>query len=292
MVNHFSSTIPAFHADGSISAIVRDVRPLPPAGVLMRLWLPVAYDSGGGFGRFFLARCTEDTLDARRTEWSIYSRRALFCAGMPVAMPDVHPARSEQAGSSWDFVIPANPDPRYSDPGHRWLAQRPQATSINLLGPFGQPFELAAHSRALLVLAGPHTLPFVLPVVQLMLDRAGRVTLLILGEAEDASALMPLIPLPVEVRMVAEASWLDELAEPVRWADQLCAALPNHQISALAHRVRTLRFQLDTQFAHVLVTADLLCGVGACLACVVATRDSSYTRACVHGPVFSLTSLA
>jgi hypothetical protein len=142
-----------------------------------------------------------------------------------------------------------------------------------------------------LVLADTRTLPLTLPVVHAMLDRGGHVTLLILGNADTAASLLPLIPIPVEVRTIETSSWLDQLAEPVQWADQLCAALPSHQYSDLAHHIRTLRFQLDADFAHVLVESDLLCGVGACLACVVATRDGSFTRTCLHGPTFPLTAI-
>jgi dihydroorotate dehydrogenase electron transfer subunit len=92
--------------------------------------------------------------------------------------------------------------------------------------------------------------------------------------------------------MIPADGWISQLAEPVRWADQLCAALPNQDYNPLAHHIRTLRFQLDDTFAHVLVTTDIVCGVGACLACVVATRDGSYTRACIHGPVFPLATIA
>jgi dihydroorotate dehydrogenase electron transfer subunit len=280
MVSKFSSTAPALHADGTISSTLRDVRPLPPAGVLLHLWLPVAFDAGDGFGRFFLARCAEDTLAARQTDWSIYSRRALFCAGIPVAMP-------EQAGSTWEVLVPAGDDPGYS-----WLTGRPLGSAINLLGPFGQLFELAPYTRTLLVLTDTETLPLTLPLIHKMLDRGGRITLLVQGNAEATASLLPLVPIPVEVRVIAADSWLTQLAEPVRWADQLCAALPNHQYIELAHHIRTLRFQLDTAFAHVLVTSDLLCGVGACLACVVSTHDGGYTRACIHGPVFPLATIA
>jgi dihydroorotate dehydrogenase electron transfer subunit len=219
-------------------------------------------------------------MEARCTDWSIYNRRALFCATMPVAMPD-------QAGSVWDLLIPDS-----NDPGHRWLVNRPRETSINLLGPFGQPFELSLHTRALLVIADTQTFPLVLPIVHTMLDKGGRVTLLMIGQVEDAAALLPLLPIPVEARILSDGGWLNQLAEPVRWADQLCAALPNHQYSALAHQIRTLRFQLDAAFAHVLVRSTMLCGVGACLACAVTTRDGSYTRSCIHGPVFPLTTIA
>ena len=54
--------------------------------------------AGGGFGRYFLARCAEDTIDARRSDWSIYTRRPLICAGAPTAMMD-------QAGSIWDLFV-------------------------------------------------------------------------------------------------------------------------------------------------------------------------------------------
>ena len=280
MVSNPTSTTPALNTDGTISAIVRDIQPLAGAALLLRLWLPVAFNAGGGFGRFFLVRCTDDTPDARRTDWSIYTRRALYCAGMPAAMPD-------QAGSTWELFVPDD-----GDIGHRWLARRPLYSSINILGPFGKPFELAAHTRTLLLLANNDTFPKVLPLVHTMLDRGGRVTLLIKGEPDEASPLLPLLPFAVEVRVIAADGWLAQLAEPLRWADQLCAALPNAEYTALAHHIRTLRFQLDHTFAHVLVSAEMLCGVGACLACVVTTRDGNYTRTCIHGPVFPLADVA
>lgn len=280
MVSNLSSTTPALNSDTTISAIVRDIQPLATVGTLLHLWLPLAYTANAGFGRFFLARCTEDTLEARQHDWSIYTRRALFCASMPTPMPD-------QAGSIWTLHIPVT-----ADPGYRWLTQKPPNTSINLLGPFGQLFELAQHARALLIIADVDTLPLALPIVQTMLDRNGRVTILIRGTSEDAAPLLPLIPIPVEVRFIPTENWLSQLNDPLRWADQLCAILPNQEYAALAYQIRTSRFRLDDNFAHVLVKSDLLCGVGACLACVTSTREGSYTRTCIHGPTMPLTALA
>jgi dihydroorotate dehydrogenase electron transfer subunit len=131
-----------------------------------------------------------------------------------------------------------------------------------------------------------------LPVVHTMLDRGGRVTILIRGQNDAAAHLLPLIPIPVEVRIIPEEAWLTQLAEAVRWADQLCVALPNQDYAPLANQIRTLRFQLDNNFAHVLITSDILCGVGACLACVTPTRDGNLTRTCIHGPVFPLAAIA
>jgi dihydroorotate dehydrogenase electron transfer subunit len=287
MISKFTSTTPVLHPDGTISAILRDRQPVPPAGVILRLWLPIAYHTGGGFGCFFLARCTEDTHEARRSEWSIYSRRALFCAAMPAAGPDGAEAGDAPLGSLWDLLVPAG-----DDPGHHWLARRQPESSINLLGPFGQPFALAAHARTLLVLTNAQRLPLTLPVIHTMLDRGGRVALLLQGEPDTAAPLLPLLPISVEVRIIQAEEWLAELAEPVRWADQLCAALPNEQYGELAHHIRTIRFQSDKAFAQVLVGSDLACGVGACLACVVTTREGGFTRACMHGPIFPLNAIA
>ena len=280
MISNLTSTTPSIHNDGTISAVVQEARVLPTAGTLLRLWLPLAYDAGGGIGQFLLARCTDDNAEARANDWSIYTRRALFCTALPTAMPD-------QAGSTWELLIPGG-----DDPGHQWLRRREVDTSINLLGPFGQPFELAANTRALLVLANHTTLPLVLPILHNMLDRGGRVTLFIKGDDDAIAPLLPLIPIPVEIRVIPALDWLTHLAEPVRWADQLCAALPNQDYATLAHHIRTLRFQLDADFAHVLVASDLICGVGACLTCVIATRDGSFTRTCIHGPLLPLATIA
>jgi len=78
MISNLTSTTPAIHSDGTISAAVKEVRPLTTAGALLRLWLPLAYDAGGGIGQFMLARCADDNLDARANDWSIYTRRALL----------------------------------------------------------------------------------------------------------------------------------------------------------------------------------------------------------------------
>jgi dihydroorotate dehydrogenase electron transfer subunit len=173
-----------------------------------------------------------------------------------------------------------------------WLASRIANTRINLLGPWGQAYALAAHTRTLLVLCDTARLPLTLPIIQSMLDQGGRVTLLIRGAAEVVTPLLPLIPIAVEVRNLAVENWLANLGDGVRWADQLCAALPMGDYAPLAHALRTLRFKSDEAFASVFVTSDLICGTGACLACVVPTHDGSYTRACVHGPVMPLTALA
>jgi aerobic-type carbon monoxide dehydrogenase small subunit (CoxS/CutS family) len=49
--------------------------------------------------------------------------------------------------------------------------------------------------------------------------------------------------------------------------------------------------RLEQGFAQALIQVELPCGVGACLACTIPLPNGSRTRACVHGPVFDLTTL-
>jgi dihydroorotate dehydrogenase electron transfer subunit len=100
------------------------------------------------------------------------------------------------------------------------------------------------------------------------------------------------LPIAVEVRQaVTAAQWQQQLADTIRWADQIAVALPWATLPPLQQTIQQQRFRLEPGFVQALVPSDLVCGFGACLACVVPTRDGGYTRACVHGPVFDLTTL-
>lgn len=109
----------------------------------------------------------------------------------------------------------------------------------------------------------------------------------------SVSGLVTRLPVQVEVRTVSnERQWLDQIQSTIAWSDQLCAGVPPKSYGELLNIVRNTRFRIDRNFAQILVRADLLCGVGACLVCVVPTAQGGVARACVHGPVFDLTELA
>ncbi len=273
--------LPTSNNDGTRTAIVAAPPRRLGQHLLWSLHLPAGLAQMGVSGRYFLARCGAITAEERATHWEIYLRRPLYAA--------LHHVIIEPAGvARWEVLLPDA-----ADPGYRWLAAQPVGTPINLLGPFGQGFTLQPASRNLLILADLATLPIVLGLSDAMLDRGGRVTLLlrVLEDGQQA-ALVDQLPLPVEVRLAASAGqWQEQLAETVRWADQIAVALPLGELAALRQTIQQQRFRLEVGFVQALVQADLLCGVGACLACVVPTRDGGYTRACVHGPVFDLTEL-
>ena len=243
-------------------------------------------------GRYFLARCCEPVQKGYTPfDGPIYYRRSLFVAGQKVLT-----ANPKSTESLWTLIVPHGPDA-----GYQWLHQRQFGAWINLLGPFGNGFQLQTESRNLLLMADLSRVCKLLPLIEQMLDRGGRVMLLLnAAEAGQGNlgyqSVIANLPLAVEVRLTEGASWVDgwqpPLAELLRWADQLCVAAELSTYQPLAYEIKQHRFRLEDGFAQVLVDADLLCGVGACLACVVPTANGGLTRTCVHGPVLDLKTLS
>ncbi len=234
-------------------------------------------------GRYFLARCAEE-VDGERTDWSLYLRRPLYAVQQraPVQLP----------GDEWLLHLP--PD---EDPGHGWLRRRSEGASIDLLGPFGNGFSLPESGRNLLILAdltdNPGWLALLLALLEPMLDRGGRVTLLLRLDGSLDEAALSHLPIAVEIHTAPdESAWEQALATAIPWADQICAGVGRGRYTALAQAIQAKRFRLEEGFCQVLVQADILCAVGACLACVIPTANGGITRACTHGPVFDLTRLA
>jgi len=244
----------------------------------LALGLPQVSQAAGGTvaGRYFLARCAEET-EGERTDWQIYLRRPLYAV--------------QQRGEEWLLHLP--PD---DDPGHAWLRRRAEGETVHLLGPFGNGFSLGGVSQNLLLLAdlndNPGGLALLAGLIEPSLDRGCRVTLLLrAGTILDEAALSGL-PIAVEVQTALdETTWQRALDEAIPWADQVAAILPAARYAALAQTIKARRFRLEEGFCQLLVQADILCGVGACLACVIPTANGGITRACTHGPVFDLTQL-
>lgn len=275
------TTLPTTNEDGTRTAVVATLPRVLNESALLSFKVPSGLATGGVNGRYWLARCGVQSEAERWSQWPIYLRRSLFGVTM-------RPGLTAEEGDTWECYLPLN-----GDPGYDWLLQQPAGQTINLLGPFGQGFTLQPNSRNLLLLTDVVRAPLLFGLCDARLDRGGRVTLLVSGTVEAVTTLTPLLPIPVEVRQATtDMTWTEQIAELTPWADQICVALPQGQLSAVANLIRQHRFRVDGAFAQVLVEADLLCGVGACLACVVPVRDAGYTRACVHGPVMALTEIA
>lgn len=271
---------PATNADGTRTGVIAAPPRLLNGSALVAMRLPSGLATTGVSGRYLLARCGVQHEEERWQNWQIYLRRPLFGV-------QVRPSLATEEGDTWECYLPLA-----DDPGYQWLLQQSVGQAINLLGPYGQGFTLHPHSRNLLLLTDATQAPLLFALSDAMLDQGGRVTLLVRGSTDEIGVLTPLLSIPVEVRQATtEAMWAEQVGDLVPWADQICLALPNVQLPGVAALVRQHRFRVDAGFAQARVEADLVCGVGACLACVVPVRDGSYTRACVHGPVMNLMEL-
>ncbi len=278
-------------ADGTLDAVVRPI-PARFAGLnVLHLGLPPGLVQGAIAGRYFLARCGAQTPADRARDWSIYARHPLFVVHARSQGEEGRKAPPAD-GDAWTLALPATSN----NPGYSWLAGLDIGDTVNLLGPLGNGFTPPGPEANLLLLADVERFPLLLSLIEPTLDQGGRITALALaceGAGPKRGALLDLLPLAAELRLAADMEELfRQVAETLAWADQLCIALPRLDLVRLAHLVREHRFRLEAGFAQVLVESDLVCGVGACLSCVVPLANGGLTRACIHGPVLDLMRLA
>ncbi len=255
----------------------------PPGELVLRLPFRPPWRADQIAGCFVLVRCSVESAPTRTMDWGLYRRRALAITG-------VH---QDAEGTELRLWLP-----RDTDPGHGWLARIGVGEELHCLGPWGQGYRVQERTRHLLLLAhlagDPGALARLLPLVNPTLDRGGRVTVVArVAEDEPGPPLRTPLPIPVEVRVALdEQEWTGHLEETLAWADQVCGELPMATWEAVAEAVRRVRFRLEEGFCQVRVSADMVCGTGGCLACVVPLPRGGLTRACVHGPVFDLTWFA
>jgi len=284
------SHAPERATDGTLDAVVRPT-PARFSGLnVLQLALPPGLIQGTMAGRYFLARCGAQTQVERMRNWSIYARRPLFVVRARSQSESGWKGQSAD-GDAWVLALPT----ASNDPGYAWLAGLDADETVNLLGPLGNGFTPPGPGANLLLLADVERLPLLLSLIEPTLDRGGRVTVLALANGDAGpvrETLLDLLPLAAELRLIADPDDLfEQLAEILTWADRLCIAMPDLNLARLAGLMRERRFRLEEGFAQVLVEADLVCGAGACLACVVPLANGGLTRACVHGPVLDLARL-
>jgi hypothetical protein len=275
-----ASTAPYDNGDGTLSGLLIARIQCEPYGLIVQLALPQAVSGGPVAGRFFMLRCVEDTPSARRLDWSTYPRRPLFVAGLPAP-------HAASGGDRWDLFVPAT-----DEMAIRWLATRALGDSLNVTGPFGVGHTLPATSRTLLSVSHPAWLPHLLPWIHAMLDQGGRVALVLDGSSDIPAALRPWLPIPVEAHPAPTVADLTRhLATALRWADHCVLALTADRLPLVATLIRQQRFRLEPGYAVAVAASDLICGFGACLACIVPSAGGGYTRTCLHGPVLPLEDL-
>lgn len=279
---------PAQHDDGTFSAVVAVPANQLAGSTYLTLDLPRGWagDAPSVGGRYVLVRCGAASPFERAYSWQWYFRQPLFALDRRAPLP-------EDKTERWTWLLPHWLGDHTA---HPWLLDRATGAVVNLMGAFGQPFALRPTTRNLLLLSDAARVPLLLPPINAHLDSGGRVSLLVRGggtkrNRREQASLVAALPISVELQWTAPRPWRGAVERALPWADQLVVALPHADLLPLSQSIRTARFFLEEGFAQALVDADLACGVGACLACVIELPHGGYTRACVHGPVFDLTRL-
>jgi NAD(P)H-flavin reductase len=230
-------------------------------------------------GQYLLVRCSE------KGSYDPLLRRPLFIGAAEPAL-----------GQIGVLFEPA-------ERGLAWLARGRAGDELDVLGPFGQPFELGGRTRSLLLIGAGPGLPALLLLAHTAARQGCAVTLL---AGADAAALLPpafLLPSEVEYQTFVPLQIADfrlqsepahsqsaiyNLQSAIMWADQICAALPEPEIRALAAAIRSTRYRWERGFASALLEGPLVCGVGACGVCAITLRKGPRLL-CSAGPVFDMT---
>src|SRR5262245_5452436 len=186
-------------------------------------------------GQYLLIRCAEDG------SYDPLLRRPLFVAAAEPALG--------QIGLLYE---PA-------EHGLAWLARGRAGDELDVLGPFGHPFELGSRTRSLLLIgSGPG-----LAAILLLARAAARNCAITLLAGAAATDLLPppfLLPgeveyqtfmplqiadfrLPIEQSNTKSAIY--NLQSAISWADQLCVALPRTQLVDLATIIRRVKYRWE-----------------------------------------------
>lgn len=173
--------------------------------------------------------------------------------------------------------------------GTALLARARVADEIDVLGPLGKPFELAAKTRhALLVGGGIGVVPLVM-LAEAAISRDVAVTLLAGFRSAAKAFPTSLIPPEAEYVVATDDGSLGRpgfvtaaVPEYLSWADQVFACGPVPMLRALGRLdiPRSLPVQISME-------EHMGCAMGVCLGCVIETRHG-LKRVCRDGPVFNL----
>lgn len=182
--------------------------------------------------------------------------------------------------------------------GNKILVERPAKTQyipgqlFSLLGPVGQPFRFRRSLRNILLMVY-HTPPSsLLMMLKPLLANDISVTMVLMGTAKDYDTQH--LPEEVEiVRAEEDLSWPD-MVMTLGWADQVFVLVGQGDELSYFGQVMKLvqerRNDIPQNYIFGVFQNVLPCGVGACYACMLNTKEGTKLQ-CLDGPAFDLTTL-
>lgn len=180
--------------------------------------------------------------------------------------------------------------------GGQWIVDQQPGQPLNVLGILGNHFEIAPRSTHLLMVAGGVGAAPLRMLSELAVSQGKSVTYLM--GARRADLLLEASELPAAVEYVVSTEdgssghhgFITPLAANyLRWADQVFTCGPTPMMASLRQVVLANRIGKHPS-VQVSVEETMACGVGACLGCVVETRQGM-RASCVDGPVFDMDAM-
>jgi dihydroorotate dehydrogenase electron transfer subunit len=180
--------------------------------------------------------------------------------------------------------------------GSAWLCDRQIGLTLDVLGPLGNTYTIASKSTNLLMVAGGVGAAPLLMLSEEAVAKGLSVTYLM--GAADESGLLPASALPGPVEYVVATDdgsrgyrgfVTDLVPDYARWADQIFTCGPEPMFRSLRNALGPHRMG-GKPTVQLSVERTMACGLGACLGCVVETKQGMQTS-CIQGPVYDMDDL-
>ncbi len=183
--------------------------------------------------------------------------------------------------------------------GTLWLSQQKAGQKIDILGPLGRGFAVAAESEKLLLVAGGIGIaPLVflmqqaLPKHQITLIHGARTATQLFRNARQPPAInherVQFIPVTEDGSAGQRGQATDVLPDYLNWADQVYACGPVDMYNVMAQMsLPAKRSNLKLKRCQVSLEVRMGCGFGACYCCTINTKKG-LRQVCRDGPVFEL----
>ncbi len=238
---------------------------------LMRLEAPeIAQESKPG--QFLMLKCSNDTILRRPI-----SVHAVTNSG------EAHLLYAVQNGFDLENTARGK--------GTRWLSGLTKGSELDVIGPLGNGFKIEPSAKSILLVAGG----IGIAPLKFLAEKAisMNINVILLSGARTGIRLLPENMFPARATTVfatddgsrgKKAAVIDLIPEYLERVDQVLACGPEDMFKALSHRMESWPV---TKPVQVSLEVRMGCGVGACYACSVITRQGKQ-RVCQEGPVFNI----
>jgi dihydroorotate dehydrogenase electron transfer subunit len=190
------------------------------------------------------------------------------------------------------------------------LSKMQAGNKIDVLGPLGKGFDIAADSKNLLLVGGGIGIA---PIIFLAQYAAPRYQVTLIHGASTAAQIytercqptaisyqgVQFVPVTEDGSMGKKGMATDILPDFLDWADQVCACGPVDMYKAMSLTLNPSPFKGEGKGegekrnnlrCQVSLEVRLGCGIGACYGCTINTKKG-LKKVCHDGPVFELNDI-